>query len=92
MKCILYIPMTLNHKLFQQINNARFANVMNNTAIMNSFNCDNINIARIKMQHHQIMTIITNRNSKLKPMVKTSTKANYTLFTVITFTNINSFT
>ena len=60
--------MTLNHKLFQQINNARFANVMNNTAIMNSFNCDNINIARIKMQHHQIMTIITNRNSKLKPM------------------------
>ena len=84
--------MTLNHKLFQQINNARFANVMNNTAIMNSFNCDNINIARIKMQHHQIMTIITNRNSKLKPMVKTSTKANYTVFTVITFTNINSFT
>ena len=84
--------MTLNHKLFQQINNARFANVMNNTAIMNSFNCDNTNIARIKMQHHQIMTIITNRNSKLKPMVKTSTKANYTLFTVITFTNINSFT
>ena len=84
--------MTLNHKLFQQINNARFANVMNNTAIINSFNCDNINIARIKMQHHQIMTIITNRNSKLKPMVKTSTKANYTLFTVITFTNINSFT
>ena len=84
--------MTLNHKLFQQINNARFANVMNNTAIMNSFNCDNINIARIKMQHHQIMTIITNRNSKLKPMVKTSTKANCTLFTVITFTNINSFT
>ena len=84
--------MTLNHKLFQQINNARFANVMNNTAIMNSFNCDNINIARIKMQHHQIMTIITNRNLKLKPMVKTSTKANYTLFTVITFTNINSFT
>ena len=84
--------MTLNHKLFQQINNARFANVMNNTAIMNSFNCDNINIARIKMQHLQIMTIITNRNSKLKPMVKTSTKANYTLFTVITFTNINSFT
>ena len=65
---------------------------MNNTAIINSFNCDNINIARIKMQHHQIMTIITNRNSKLKPMVKTSTKANYTLFTVITFTNINSFT
>ena len=84
--------MTLNHKLFQQINNASFANVMNNTAIINSFNCDNINIARIKMQHHQIMTIITNRNSKLKPMVKTSTKANYTLFTVITFTNINSFT
>ena len=65
---------------------------MDNTAIINSFNCDNINIARIKMQHHQIMTIITNRNSKLKPMVKTSTKANYTLFTVITFTNINSFT
>ena len=40
------------HKIFQQMNCIRFANVMNNTAIINTFNSDNINISNIKTQHN----------------------------------------
>ena len=69
-----------------------FANVMNNTIIINIFNSDNSNISKIKTQHHQIMTTITDRILKFKPMIKTSVVANYTSFTAITFSNISSFT
>ena len=38
----------------------RFANVMNNTTINNTFNSNNNNIANIKTKRRQIMATITN--------------------------------
>ena len=70
----------------------RFANVMNNTAIMNSFNSDNSNIACAKTQHGQVMITFTNRTLKFKPVFKKPIAADNTFFTVITFNSINSFT
>ena len=43
---------------------------MNNTTIINTFNCDDSNIANIKTQHGQVMTTITNRILKFKPKIK----------------------
>ena len=37
--------------------------------IINTFNSDNSNIAKIKTQHSQIMTTITNRILKFEPMI-----------------------
>ena len=71
------------------MNSFRFSNVMNNTAIINTFNSDNRNIAYIKIQHCQIMAIVTNRILKFKPMIKKPVVADNILFTVITFTNFN---
>ena len=58
---------------------------MYNTTIINTFKSDNRNIAYIKTQHRQIMTTITNRNLKLKSMIKKPVLVDNTLFTVITF-------
>ena len=65
---------------------------MNNTTITNLFNSDNSNFANVKTQHRQIITTITDRILKFEPMIKKRTVANYTLFTVITFSRINFFT
>ena len=58
---------------------------MNNTRIINTFNTDNSNIANIKNN------IITKRFLKLKLTIKIPIVANYTFFTVINYSNINSF-
>ena len=39
---------------------------------MNTFNSDNSNIANIKTQYQEIMTTITNRILKIKPVIKIS--------------------
>ena len=65
---------------------------MNNTAIYNTLNSDNSNIANIKAQHQQIMTTIKNRFLKFEPMIKIPILSENTFFTVITFSNSNSFT
>ena len=74
------------------MNCVRFANVINNAAIINAFNSDNSIIANIKAQHYQVMATITNRMLKFKPMIKKPIMADNTFFTVITFSRINSFT
>ena len=52
------------------MNCIRFANAMNNTIIINTFNSDSSYITKIKTQHYQIMTEITNRTFKFKFMIK----------------------
>ena len=74
------------------MNCIRFANTINNTKIVNTFNNDNSNIANIKTQRQQIMTTITEKFLKFKLMIKIPIVANYTFFTVITFSQSNSFT
>ena len=59
---------------------------------MNTFNSDNSNIANIKIQHQEIMTTITNRILKIKPVIKISIVTNHTFFAIITFSYISSFT
>ena len=54
------------------MNHVRFAKVMNNTTIINSFNSDDSNITKIKMQHRQIVATITYRILKLGAMIKKS--------------------
>ena len=44
------------------------------------------------MQHQQRMITNTNRVLKFEPKIRTRIVAEYTFFTVITFSNINSFT
>ena len=46
----------------------RFANAMNNVTINNIFDSDNSNIANIKTKDRQIMTNITKRVLKFKPI------------------------
>ena len=65
--------------------------VMNNTTLISTFNSDNSKIVNIKTQHQQITTIITNRFLKFKSITKIPILTNYIFFTVITFSNINSF-
>ena len=65
---------------------------MNITAIINSFNSDNSNIANVKKQHRQIMTVITDRIFRFEPMIENLIVSNYTFFTVNAFIRINSFT
>ena len=67
------------------MNCIRFPNVMNNTTITNLLHSDNSNIANIKRQHRQIITIITNAVLKYEPMIKISVVASYTFFPVLTF-------
>ena len=43
---------------------------MNNAMIFNIFNNDNSNIAYIKTRNYQIMTTITYRILKFKPIIK----------------------
>ena len=43
---------------------------MNNTTIINTFNNDNSNIIGINPKHCQIMTTVTDRIQKFKPMIK----------------------
>ena len=65
--------------------------VMRNT-IIDIFNIENSNIAKIKTQYCQIVTTITNIVLKFKPVMKIPVVTNYIFFTVITFSNINSLT
>ena len=76
------------HKIFLQKNCFRFAKIVNKTTITNTFNSDNSNIAKIKTQHRQIMTTVTNGLLKFKFMIKRPVMANYTFFFVITLCNI----
>ena len=77
---------------FSIINYFRFANDMNNTTIINTFNIDNSNIANINSQHRQLMTTITYEILNFEPMIKKPIVTNYTFFPAVTFININSFT
>ena len=63
---------------------------MTNATIINTFNSDNSNIANIKTKYCQIMTTITNRILKFKPMIKKPIAVDNKLLTVITFSRINS--
>ena len=56
----------------------KFASVINNTTIINHFNSDNSYIIKIKTEHCQIMTTITNIILKFKPMTKKPIVANHT--------------
>ena len=69
----------------------RFANVMNNAMVINTFNSANKITAFINTQNRQVMETITYRILKFEPMIKKSIVANYTFFTVMTLSNINSF-
>ena len=69
-----------------------FANFMKDTSMINFFNSGNRNIAKIKSQHHQVITTITSEIMKLKPTIKIPIVTNDTFFTVITFSEINFFT
>ena len=64
---------------------------MKNTTVINTFNIGNSNIAHIKTQHRQIMTIIAYRFLKFEPSIKKPIEANHSFLTVISFSNINSF-
>ena len=74
------------------MNCIRFANTINNTKIVNTFNNDNSNIANIETQRQQIITTITEKFLKFRLMIKIPIVANYTFLTVITFSQSNSFT
>ena len=65
-------------------------NDMNNTTIINTFNSDNGSITKIKTQHCQIMTTIT--NLKFKTMIKKPIVTNNTFFTGVTLSNVSFFT
>ena len=65
---------------------------MNNTTIINTFNCDNSSIANIETQHRQIITTIAKRILKYKPMIKKPLVTDNTFFTVSIFSKINPFT
>ena len=64
---------------------------MSNTMIINIFNSDCRNINNIKTQHHQIMSNITDRILKIKPMIKKPIEKRYAFFTGIAFSRINFF-
>ena len=75
-------------------NNSNIPNIktQDNQIITTITKSNNSNIPNIKTQDHQIITTITVGILKLKPMNKKPIVGNYTFFTVITFSNINSFT
>ena len=64
---------------------------MNKTMIINTYNSDNSNIANIKTQHQQIRSTITNRFLKFELMIKILIMVDDAFFTVIAFSNFNSF-
>ena len=64
----------------------------NTTTTISTFHGDNSDITHIKAQYCQIMTMITKGILKFEPVIKIPIVANYAFFTVITFSNINSFT
>ena len=59
--------------------------------VINTFNSANKITAFINTQNRQVMETITYRILKFEPMIKKSIVANYTFFTVMTLSNINSF-
>ena len=58
---------------------------MNNIAIINTFNSDDSKTSKIKTQHSQIMTIITNAILKFKLVIEIPVVTSYTFFTVYYF-------
>ena len=67
---------------------------MNKAEKINTFKSDNTfnsDTGNIKTQHQQIMTAITNRFLKFKPMIKIQMVTSYTFFVVFTFYKISSF-
>ena len=83
--------MIFKYIIFYIMNCFRFADVIDNTATINTFNSENSNIAKIKIKHCQNMTTITNGIFKFEPVIKKPIVANYTFLTAITFSNISSF-
>ena len=69
----------------------RFANVMNNTTVINTFNGKNSIIAETKTQHRQIITTIIEGIFKFEPMIKMPMVATIHSSLFITFRNINFF-
>ena len=80
---ILFAFMSLDVPTILQMSCYRFANTRNNTTIINAFNSDNNNIANIKTQNCQTITIITNRILKFKLRIKNWIVTKNTFFTVI---------
>ena len=74
---ILYFHTIIKHINFQQMHCFRFANAINHTTTINTFNSDNSNITKINIQHHQVMTTIKNRILKFKPIIKIPIAGNY---------------
>ena len=89
MTCILYIPTIIKYRIFQQTNCFRFANVINNTTMINHFYNDNDNTDNIKTLYCQIIKIIAKEILKFNPMIKKSTVTNHTFFAVVTFSRTN---
>ena len=58
---------------------------MNNIAIINTFNSDNSKTAKMKTQHCQIMTTITNVILIFKLVIEIPLATSYTFFTVYYF-------
>ena len=69
----------------------RYAIVVNNKTVVNTFISDNNNITDTETQLRQIMATTAYGILKFEPMIKKTIVANYTFFTVIIFRNINSF-
>ena len=70
----------------------RFANVMSNTIIINSFNSDDSSNTKIKTHNFQMMTTITETIFKFKPMIEKLITTNHIFFVAITCSNITFFT
>ena len=58
---MLYISKIIKHRTFSQISSIRFANIMNNTTVVNTFN---------SKQNRYIMATITYRVLNFEPMIK----------------------
>ena len=85
MHFFIYHQAIIKHRILQQRNCFKFANVMNNITIINPFTSHNKNISNIKIQHCQIMTTITNIILEFKSMIKKPIVPNHAFFTFITF-------
>ena len=56
--------------------------------IINTFISDSSIIAKIKIQHRQIVTTISNQILRFKPMAEIPIMTNHIFITVITFRNV----
>ena len=61
----------------------RFANAMDNTTIINTFDSEKNNIANIKTQHCQIMATITNEILRFELVIKIIILVNYIFYLLL---------